>query len=252
MDTPSSIILSRMMTASRDVDLIANNIANATTPGYEASHLASSAWIDRMRGITAPPGGGTLAYTAARGSWRDTQAGPIHETGNPLDMAITGQGYFQVQTANGTRLTRDGRFQLLASGTIADGAGHPLLDTSGQPIVLPGNAGRPTIAADGTINVRQPGGTNTVVGQIGVVNVTDQQALRPLGNNLFAPATPPTAVTAPKIVQGALEGSNVQPVTELTQMMQASRMFEMLAQFETAEHSRSQTTIQQLLGPTNS
>lgn len=252
MDTPSSIILSRMMTASRQVDVIANNIANATTPGFESSHLASAAWIDRMQGVSAPPGGDTLAYTASRGTWRNTRAGPIRETGNPLDLAITGQGYFTVQTPNGPRLTRDGRFQLLPNGTIADSAGHALLSTNGKPIALPTNGGTPTIAADGTISVRQPGGANSVIGQIGVVNVANQQNLAAVGGNLFAASTRPTKVTTPKIVQGALEGSNVQPVTEITAMMHASRMFEMLAQVETAEHSRSQATIQQLLGPTNS
>jgi Flagella basal body rod protein. len=71
MDNTTSIILSRMITASRTVDVIANNIANVSTPGYEATHLQSAAWIDRMRGVTAPPGGSTLAYTQATGTWRD-------------------------------------------------------------------------------------------------------------------------------------------------------------------------------------
>ena len=252
MDTPSSIILSRMMTTSRQVDVIANNIANATTPGFESLHLASAAWIDRMQGVSAPPGGDTLAYAESRGTWRNTQAGPVRETGNPLDLAITGQGYFTVQTPNGPRLTRDGRFELLPNGTIANGSGHPLLSTNGKPIILPTNGGSPTIAADGTISVRQPGGTNTVVGRIGVVNVANQQQLRTVGGNLFAAGTKPTAVATPQIVQGALEGSNVQPVTEITAMMQTSQMFQMLAQFEKAEHSRSQATIQQLLGAVTS
>lgn len=247
MDNTTSIILSRMITASRTVDVIANNIANVSTPGYEATHLQSAAWIDRMRGVTAPPGGSTLAYTQATGTWRDAAPGPIHQTGNPLDLALPSGGYFTVQTANGPRLTRDGRFGLMPNGTIANASGDALLDPGGQPITVPPQSGALSIAADGTIST-----AHGIIGQVGVVTVADPQGLTAEGGNLFQTSAPPIPAATPNIVQGALEGSNVQPILEITKMMQASQNFRMIAQFITAEQSRSQSAISKILGATTS
>lgn len=247
MNNVTNIILSRMITASRNVDVIANNIANVSTPGYEATHLQSAAWIDRMRGVTAPPGGSTLAYAQAVGTWRDTKPGPIHQTGNPLDLALPGGGYFAVQTPNGPRLTRDGRFGLLPNGTIADASGNALLGPGGQPITVPPQSGNLSIASDGTISTAQG-----IIGQVGVVTVADPRSLMAAGNNLFQTTAPPIPSASPNIVQGALEGSNVQPILEITKMMQASQNFRMIAQFISAEQSRSQSADAKILGPTTS
>ncbi|MDD2877144.1 MAG: flagellar hook-basal body complex protein [Acidiphilium sp.] len=247
MDNTTSIILSRMITASRTVDVIANNIANVSTPGYEATHLESAPWIDRMRGVTAPPGSSTLAYTQAVGTWRDATPGPVHQTGNPLDLALPGGGYFTVQTQNGPRLTRDGRFGLLPNGTIANASGDTLLDPGGQPITIPPQSGTLSIASDGTISTSQG-----IIGQVGVVTVTDAQNLIAEGNNLFRTATAPVPSANPNIVQGALEGSNVQPIVEITKMIQASQNFRMIAQFISAEQSRDQSAISKILGATTS
>jgi flagellar basal-body rod protein FlgF len=247
MDNTTSIILSRMITASRTVDVIANNIANVSTPGYEANHLESSAWIDRMRGVAAPPGGTTLAYTQAAGTWRDAAPGPVHQTGNPLDLALPGGGYFTVATANGPQLTRDGRFGLLPDGTVANASGDALLDPNGQPVTIPAQSGPLTVAADGTISTAQG-----IIGQVGVVSVPNPQTLIAKGNNLFEPTTQPVPSAAPNVVQGALESSNVQPIVEITKMIEASQNFRMIAQFVSAEQTRNQTAISQILGATTS
>ncbi|HQT73898.1 MAG TPA: flagellar basal-body rod protein FlgF [Acidiphilium sp.] len=247
MQNTSTIILSRMLTASRDVDVIANNIANASTPGYQSLHLASTSWLDHMRGVTAPPGGSTQAYTQSNGTWRDAQPGTIRNTGNPLDLALPAGGYFTVQTPNGPRLTRDGQFNLMPDGTIANADGYSLLSTNAQPITVPPQSGALTIAADGTVSTQQG-----IIGQIGVVTVANPQTLTAQGANLFQAAAPPIPSPNPQIVQGAVEESNVQPVTEITNMIQASRNYEMLAQFLTSEKSRSQSAISQILGGTTS
>lgn len=247
MNNTTGIILSRMITASRTMDVIANNIANVSTPGYEATHLESGAWIDRMRGVDSPPGGHDLVYTQAVGIWRDARPGPIRHTGNPLDLAIASGGYFTVQTPNGPRLTRDGKFGLLPDGTIADAAGNPLLDTGGQKITVPPQSGALTIATDGTIST-----TQGIVGQVGVVTVSVPQSLQAEGGNLFKATQAPVPDPTPRIVQGALEGSNVKPIVEITRMLEASQNFQMIAQFVSAERSRGQTAISQLLGATTS
>ncbi len=247
MQNTTSIILSRMTTASRQIDVIANNIANVSTPGYQALHVRSASWTDQMRRVSAPPGGGSLAFTYSPGTWRSTRAGALKVTGNPLDLAVTGDGYFTVQTGQGVRLTRDGSFTLLANGSIGTISGNPLLDTSGSPIQVPPHGGPLTVAADGTVS-DQTG----ILGQIGVVKVADSSNLVAAGGGLLQSNAPTQAVTQPAIVQGAIEGSNVQPVVEITRMMRASQNFQMLAQFISAEQSRSQTAISQLLGPANS
>lgn len=247
MNNTSSIILSRMMTASRTVDVIANNIANASTPGYEANHVDSGAWLDRMQNVSAPPGGSSIAYAQSRGTWRDDQPGPVQKTGNPLDLALPGGGYFTVQTPDGPRLTRDGQFSLMPDGTIANASGDPVLDTNGQPITVPQQSGTISIAGDGTISTSQG-----IIGQIGVVTVSDPQSLIAQGSNLLKATAAPIPSPAPDIVQGALEGSNVKPIFEITHMIQASQNFQMLAQFIASEKSRSQATISQILGATTS
>lgn len=247
MQNTSTIVLSRMLTASRTMDVIANNIANVSTPGYQATHLASTAWLDHMRNVTAPPGGSTLAYTEANRMWRDNRAGPIRQTGNPLDLALPAGGYFTVQTPNGPQLTRDGQFSLMPDGTVANANGYSLLDTGGQPITIPPRSGTLTIASDGTISTPQG-----IISQVGVVTVPDARSLKALGGSLFSTTAPPVPDPDPNIVQGAIEGSNVQPITEITQMIQSSRNFEMLAQFLSAEKSKSQAAISQILGATTS
>lgn len=244
MENQTAIILSRMVTASRTMDVIANNIANASTPGYESLHLKSSAWIDRMNDVQASDGGNTLAYAQSLGTWRDTKPGPIRHTGNPLDLALTNSGYFTIQTSNGPLLTRDGRFSLSPNGSIVDDSGDKVLDNAGNPVLVPSDAGSLTIASDGTIS-----GKNGIIGQVGVVTVADPQTLTAQGDNTFAAQTVPMPVSNPGITQGALESSNVEPITEISHMMQASQNFQMIAQFLSAEQTRHQNAIAQIISP---
>lgn len=244
MENPTTLILSRMITQSRVMDVIANNIANASTPGYQSLHVQSGTWLDRQQNVSAPPGGQSLIYTQSLGTWRDGRAGPISRTGNPLDLALAGQGYFTVQTASGTRLTRDGRFGLLPDGSIADANGDKLLSATGQPITIPPGSGSISIAGDGSIST-----SAGLLGQIGVVNVSDPQALQDAGDNLLIANTPTTQATNPQIIQGAVEGSNVQPVLEITHMMANALQFQMISQFVQAESTRQQNAMSQIFGP---
>ena len=223
------------------MDMIANNIANASTPGFKASSTQFSSYV--MPDGGGIPGGSSLAYAGARSSWRDTAAGAVEDTGSPLDLAITGDGYFTVKTPNGNRLTRDGAFGLLPDGTLATASGAQVLDSSGQPITVPENAGTLTIAADGVIN-----GRSGQIGQIGVVDVADPQSLQAAGDNQFIANQATLPATRPGIVQGALEQSNVSPVLMITKMMETSQDFQFGTQFIQAEQSRQMNAISQILG----
>jgi flagellar basal-body rod protein FlgF len=241
LENPLYLVLSRMVAQTNALDVIANNIANASTPGFKATNMQFESYV-APDGSTIP-GGGTLAYAAANGTWRDTAGGAVSKTGSPLDLAITGDGYFTVKTPNGNRLTRDGAFGLLPDGTLATVSGAQVLDTSGQPITIPSNAGTLTITSDGVIN-----GAHGQLGQIGVVDIANAQNLQAAGSNQFIANQPTTAAVRPALVQGALEQSNVSPVLMITKMMESSQDFQFNTQFVQAEQTRQMSAISQILG----
>ena len=242
MDIASNVATSRLVAQQRALDVVADNLANANTPGFKTERVQFSDWLSKQSSGTTPPGGSPIAYTQDRATWREQQAGTISHTGNPFDVAVTGDGYFTVNTPRGPRLTRDGRFGLLPSGTIADTAGDAVLDSNGQPIVLAPTDTSITIAGDGTVSSQ-----NGQVGKIGVVQPTNPRVLSAEGNTLFLSGSTTTPVASPALEQGAMEESNVQPVLEMTRMMDGQRQFEFLAQFVQAESDRQQNSIDKLL-----
>lgn len=242
MDLANSISTSRLTVAQRAIDVIASNLANADTPGFRAERVLFTDWLNREPGTATPPGGNPIAYVQDRATWRDQAAGAISQTGNPFDLALAGDGYFTVNTPAGPRLTRNGRFGLMPDGTLGDMAGHPVLDTAGQPIQLSPADTTVTIAGDGTVS-----GQNGQLGKIGVVRPNDPMRLTAEGGTLFRADTPTSAVISPGVVQGAVEGSNVQPVLEMTRMMDGLRQFQIVTQLVQAEDDRQQSAIDKLL-----
>jgi flagellar basal-body rod protein FlgF len=242
MDITTSLAASRLVAQQRALDITANNIANANTPGYRTERVQFSDWIDQQPNTASPPGGHTITYTQDRATYRESQPGTLTHTNNPFDLALTGDGYFTVNTKNGPRLTRDGRFTPMPDGTLADGSGNAVLDTTGKPIVIAPTDTQISIAGDGTITSE-----NGEVGKIGIVRPTDPMKLQAEGATNFVSNTPTTPVTAPGIVQGAVEGSNVQPVLEVTRMMDDVRQFQFVTQLVQAEGDRQQQTIDKLL-----
>jgi flagellar basal-body rod protein FlgF len=247
MDISTSIATSRLMAQQRAMDVTASNMANANTPGYKLQRVQFSDWLSRQTGIDAPRGGKTIAFTQDRATWRDHQAGTLTHTANPLDLAITSDGYFTVNTSRGPRLTRDGRFGLMPNGTLADGSGNAVLGTNGQPIQFSPSDTRITIAGDGTVSTQ-----NGQLGKIGVVTVANQNQLVSEGGTLYRADAATSAVPSPGILQGAVENSNVQPVLEITRMMQDVRQFQFVSQYIQAESDRQQNAIDKLLPATGS
>ncbi len=242
MDLTSSVAASGLEAEQRATDLTASNIANSETPGYKAARTMFSAWLDRQGGSDAGPGGASIAFTQNLATWRDQSAGPIRHTGNPLDLALSDAGWFTVATPRGPRLTRDGRFGLMPDGTIADTAGEALLDTAGKPIHITTTDTILTVAGDGTLSSQ-----NGQIAQIGVVQPQDPMRLVAEGGTLFRADVATTPVVAPKIVQGAMEGSNVQAVTELTRLIGDERQFQFIAQLVQAESDRQKDAVDKLL-----
>jgi flagellar basal-body rod protein FlgF len=183
-----------------------------------------------------------VTYTQDRATYRESQPGTISHTGNPYDLALSREGYFTVATKAGPRLTRDGRFGPMPDGTLADSSGNAVLDTNGRPIQIAATDTRVTIAGDGTVSTE-----NGQVGKVGVVQPVDAMKLRAEGSTDFISDGPTSPVTSPGIVQGAIEDSNVQPVMEVTRMMNDLRQFQFVTQFIQAEGDRQQSAIDKIL-----
>jgi flagellar basal-body rod protein FlgF len=244
MNNATDIALSRLTAQMRAMDITANNLANMSTPGYRAERMVFADWLSPQSRTTSPRGDTQLAFTQDRATYRERAEGSLTQTGNPLDLALSGDGFFTVQTANGTRLTRAGRFTLQANGTITDEAGNALLDTNGQSMSVAAADTKLTVTADGAISSQ-----NGTIGRIAVVTPTDPNKLTAEGGRLLRADTPTTPVATPRVVQGAVEDSNVQPVTELVRMMGTERDFQFVTQFVDAENQRHQTAIDKIAVP---
>jgi len=243
MDSPSYIILSRLTSQLRASQVTAHNLANADTPGFRAARPVFAEHVARQGRVAGPHAGREVGYAWDRATWRDTDPGSVNSTGNPLDVAITGEGYFSVETPRGERYTRAGRFAMGADGRLVDHHGHAVLNANGQPIAIAPNDTQIQISGDGTIRSE-----NGVLGRIRLVRFENEQALRAEGDRLFeAGGQDPQEVAQPRMVQGALEGSNVVSVLEMTRMMAELREFQMATQFLERESERQQSAVDRLL-----
>ncbi|MGH7121439.1 MAG: flagellar hook-basal body complex protein [Acetobacteraceae bacterium] len=237
MQLASLIAASRLMAEQDAMAVIANNIANADTPAYQAERTQFSDWLAPPPAPSAEAG---VAFVADGGTWRNRTSGAFRETGNPFDLAIGAKdAWFTVRTPQGVKLTRAGSFSLSANGVVVDQNGDPLLDTNGQPITLSTQDTGISIAGDGTVSSLE----NGVIGQINIVRPTNPSLMTATGATLFAPNGQTVPVAHPQLIQGALEGSNVAPIREVTRMIESEREFGFLVQFLQAESDRKQNAI---------
>jgi flagellar basal-body rod protein FlgF len=239
MENPIYISLSRMTALRRQMDVVANNVANVNTTGYKQQQMLFTEYLKK------PALGERLSMVQDRGTVRDTSVGALTPTTNPLDVAISGKGYFVVDTVNGPHYSRAGRFQLDAQRQIVDESGLPVMDQNNRAITLPQAATSIRIDPDGSVitnvNPSQP------VGKLKVVTFTKEQAMMPVGGGLYTTSeTPQAAPAETKLQQGALEESNVKPVLEMTNMIEILRQYQSMQKVVDAEQERQRTMIQRL------
>jgi flagellar basal-body rod protein FlgF len=219
------------------MEALSSNLANLQTPGYSAVQaLTESA---PYSGSAAPSGADVVALAPAA----DTKAGPLSHTGNPMDLGLTGDAWLEVQTANGPALTRNGAVQITSDGILADSNGNPILDVGGNPISLPQLASL-SIGSDGTISgvpASQPGAQSKTYGQINLV-ATPSTAMSSLGGSLFAPADPNALQQSQNgsVSQGYLNGSNVDPTSEMVELVDASRSYQLQTELMKSQSSNGQ------------
>jgi flagellar basal-body rod protein FlgF len=250
MENTLLIGLSRQMALRRDLDVIANNIANLNTTGFKADgnifheHLMPVARAERFPGADR-----RLSYVVDRATWHDFSQGSVQQTGNPLDLALDGTAFLTVQTPRGERYTRNGALQINAQGELVTSEGHRVLGESG-PIVFQIQDRDISVARDGTITVREGvTATNQAVrGKLRLTGFERPEQLRKDGTSLYAApeGVTPDSVANGSIHQGALEKSNVRAVVEMTRMIDVTRTYTSIAGMLQQHGDLRRTAIERL------
>jgi flagellar basal-body rod protein FlgF len=233
MDNTLLIGVSRQVALERQMDVVANNIANINTAGFKALKSVFAEFLTsnaRDDGVSSEDQ--QVHFVFDRTAFRDLGQGSIQQTGNPLDVAIAGNAFLSVQTAAGERFTRDGALTTNAAGQLVTLQGA-VVNGDGGPIVFQANDRNIMISADGRVGALD-GLTNleTQRGKLRLTTFAQPQQLQAEGDNLFSPpggvaGTPATA--AVRVIQGAVESSNVNAVHEMTRMIEINRTYSMIA-----------------------
>lgn len=232
METGGYVTLTRQSGLMREMQVVANNIANLSTAGFRREGVVFSEYLQQGGE------GGSISMANANARVVDLTQGGMSTTGGTFDFAIQGDGFFLVNTPQGQRLTRAGSFTPSAEGTLVTPDGNPLLDAGGTPVTVP--AGQIALAADGTLSANgQP------FARIGLWAPVDPLALRHQSGTLFDGGAVQPAEGA-TLLQGMLEDSNVDPVTEVSRMIEVQRAYELGQGFLDREDERMRGVIQTL------
>jgi flagellar basal-body rod protein FlgF len=246
MDNAIYVSLSRQMVLQRSIEISANNVANMDTAGFKVEHLAVHAAPLTPTGT----GGrfGPVTYVNDTGVVRNFSQGSLEKTGNPLDLAINGNGFFSIQTANGPAYTRDGHFTIDAQNQIVDKQGNPVLSASGSPITIDPTRAAPTIGKDGVVSQVGPNAQVAQLGKIGVVRFANLGSLSKAGGNLFTDGSgqTPAPATDVTVSQGMIEKSNVSGVAEVANLISVQRAYERMQDIISATQTMSGKAIDSL------
>lgn len=239
----SYIAVSGAIARLRQLEVLSHNLANVDTTGYKRSRvLFESALESAVRNVEGEPAEGAPGnvFVTTRGTELDLTAGGVRRTGAPLDAAIEGKGFFELQGPEGPRYTRAGSFGLDAQGQLVTPDGVPVVGDGG-----------PIQAGSRPLQI-QPSGeivddTGAVLGRLRVVEFDDPRQLIPIGSTQFkAGLAVPTPLESPRVLPGSLEGSNVQPTRELAELLMLQRSFDMNLQVLRADDESTQRLIREI------
>ena len=217
MEASLVVGLSAQMALSRNMDIIANNLANSSTAGFKRE---TPLFEELLVPVQNTQGGTTeVSFVRDWGVVRDMTSGPLEQTGGTLDVAVDGNGMLVVNTAAGERYTRDGHLKLDAQGKLVTADGDSVMSDGGEIVIPPGES-EIKIASDGTVSTRQ--GT---AGKLRVVSFA-ASALSKEGKNLYSANVPPAPAPNARVLQGMIERSNVEPVVEMTKMIEVERAYQ--------------------------
>lgn len=236
MDNIGYTTLSRQSGLLKELEVVANNIANASTTGFRREDATFAEYIQKLG-----RGDESLSMTAALVRRIDATQGALTPTGNPFDLAIQGEGYFQIGTPQGPMLTRAGAFSTNENGELVTPDGYPLLDLGGAPIFVPPDASDFAVGTDGTVQAN-----GLPLAQIGLVLPNDPTGLQRRGAGLFESPGGVVPVEGAVILQGFTEAANVNPIAEISRLIEVQRSYEQGQKFMDQEDERIRNVIQTL------
>ncbi|HSM97352.1 MAG TPA: flagellar basal-body rod protein FlgF [Rhizomicrobium sp.] len=240
MDNTLLVSLSQQLASYRSMDVIANNIANINTPAFKRESMKFEEYLQQTQPAEGETGPQQISFVQDKGTLRDLTQGAITHTGATFDLAITGKGYFTVQTPSGDRYTRNGHFTLDANGQVVTEDGG-VLQADGGAVTVTNDDGDIHVAQDGTIT-----GARGQLGKIKLVTFANEAALKKEGASLYSTDQQPTAVENPVIAQGSLEESNVQPVLEISHMLEVLRAYQTTANLAQSQEDLMRNAIDKL------
>lgn len=236
MDNTAYTTLTRQSGLVREMSVVANNIANSSTAGFRQEGIVFSEFVRRTGD------GPSLSMATARIQTDSFLQGTLTQTGGTFDLAIEGLGFFQIETPDGNMLSRAGSFTPNGEGDLVTQDGYRVLDTGGAPIFVPAGANDMAIAPDGTISSQ-----GNPIGQVGVFLPADGDRLSRRDGVMFRTETPPEPALDVRVLQGFIENSNVDPISQMTRMIEVQRAYEMGQSFLDAENERVRNTLQTLI-----
>ncbi len=226
---PMYVLASGMSLEQRRLNVVANNIANADTPAFKKDFLSALAYYTpnatREPGSSPQNPSNNYVYPIMEKIYTNYTEGPIKKTENPLDLAINGGGFFKVMNDNGQILyQRRGDFQLDKNGYLVNHYGMKVLGPTNQPIQIPPIATSVHISPQGGVFITTQG-TNETPSQVGNIGLVDLTNPEKAGNDFYT-AKNETPDNSSTLIQGALEGSNVNPVREMVQLIDLSKAYQ--------------------------
>lgn len=238
MENTIYVGLSRQTALRREMSLVANNIANANTTAFKRELGVYVTYPEQNRV------NGQIDFVIDHGTAVSFEPGALQPTENAFDFAINGPGFFAVDDGTGPKYTRNGSFSLNADNQLVTRDGFAVLDEDDNPILIPRDGRRVEFASDGTINAG-----NEVIGRLQVVEFDALHLMQKTGNSMFETTEEPKPATRSALLQGQLEGSNINAVKELTRMIEVQRSYEAVKGMLDREAERQRTTTQRLGRP---
>jgi flagellar basal-body rod protein FlgF len=239
--------LSRQVALQRELDVISNNVANMNTSGYKADGAVFEEYLSPV--ARAAMTQSRISFVQDRATWHNMSQGTVEQTGNPLDIAIQGNGFFVVQTPRGERYTRNGALQINAAGELVTGSGMRVLGENG-PIQFQSTDRDISIAQDGTISVREGTQTQTssLRGRLRIVSFARPQQMQKDGDGTFSAAANNVSQPDPesRVLQGAVEKSNVHSIAEMSRLIEVTRSYTQVAAMLQQQGDMRQSAIQKL------
>lgn len=236
MENSVYVGLSKQVVLKENMDIIAQNVANVNTPGYRAQNMVFSEYIEDPRYMKED-----IAMVLDYGQYQVTDPGSIKQTDNPLDIALVGNGFLGIETPSGIQYTRAGNLTMDANGILRNALGLAVASEGGGEIKIPRDAQE--------IRIDKKGVISTELGEVGQLMISEfknYQNVNPTGNGLYKAEEPAIPAEKTVVLQGRIEGSNVQAVIEMTRMIDVLREYQAVQNMMQSEHERLRSSAQRL------